>query len=286
MSTRIEASMALPIALASVVLAVAALALPCAVRAAERAVTVSAIGEVKTRPTNVEIAILASGSAELSSDALVKYRTSVRRTLDAFSKLKIENLRIDQGDLTVGGPIRNNNNGEYIVQTVAEPGGEAAVHTPVNISRRLRLRLSGIQTLKEDQLIDTIVRLVDIAKDSGNTIVGDGSQAMVTFSADQADALRDKASQAAFAQARARAAKYAELAGARLGDVLSVEEIATEMSETSVVWSNPYGMQMPGGYYSTSASGKLVSSSLGEIPMRVTLRVRFAMNPASPDEKK
>ena len=178
-----------------------ALASPhCLARADERVVTVSATGEVKTKPTTVEIAILASGSAELSSDALVKYRTGVRRTLDAFSKLKIENLRIDQGELTVGGPIHNNN-GEYIVTTVAEPGAEAA-HTPVNISRTLRLRLSGIQTLKEDQLIDTIVRLVDVAKDSGNTIVGDRAQAMVSFSVDQVEALHNKASQAAFAQAR------------------------------------------------------------------------------------
>ena len=45
-------------------------------------------------------------------------------------------------------------------------------------------------------------------------------------------------------------------------------------------------MQMSGGYYSTSANGKLVSPSLAEIPVRVTLRVRYAMLPAKTDEKK
>jgi len=238
MTTRTPPSTALRIALPSVVLVAIALAPLHVVRAGERAVTVSAVGEVKTRPTAVEIAVLASGSAELSADALVKYRTSVRRTLDSFSKLKIEQLRIDQEDLTVGGPIRNNN-GEYVVTTIAEPGGEATAHTPVNISRTLRLRLSGIQSLSEEQLIDTIVRLVDVAKDSGNSIVGDGSQPMVTFSVDKADALRDKASEAAFAQARTRDAKYAELAGARLGDVLSVEEVGSDMSDASMMWSSP-----------------------------------------------
>jgi len=262
---------------------VVALTLPCAVCAEERAVTVSATGEVKTRPTTVEISLLATGSAELSSDALVKYRTSVRRTLDAFSKLKIENLKIDQEDLTVGGQGRHNDGADYVV--VAPPGAEATAHAPVSISRALRLRLSGVQDLKEDQLIDTIVRLVDVAKDSGNTIVGDGSQAMVSFSVDKADALRDKASQAAFVQARERAAKYAALAGARLGDVLSVEEVASDASDVSMMWENPYGGQSP-AYFSSADSRKIISQSLGEIPVRVTLRVRFAMLPAQADEKK
>lgn len=284
MSTRGAFSTSLPFVRASMVFLVGGLAQPCVVRAEERAVTVSATGEVKARPTTVEIAILASGSAELSADALVKYRTSVRRTLDAFAKLKIENLKIDQEDLTVGGPNRHNNGVEYVVQTSPESGPEAA-HIPVSISRALRLRLSGVDTLKEDQLIDTIVRLVDVAKDSGNAIAGDGSQAMVSFSVDKADALRDKASQAAFAQARERAAKYAALAGARLGDVLSVEEVDSGASGVSMMWEGPYGGQSP-AYFSSSDSGKIMSQSLGEIPVRVSLRVRFAMLPANADEKK
>jgi uncharacterized protein YggE len=150
----------------------------------------------------------------------------------------------------------------------------------------LRLRLGGVQHLTEDQLIETIVKLLDVAKDSGNAIVGDGSQAMVSFSVDQADAVRDKASQDAFAKAKARAAKYAELAGARLGDALSVDEVAAEMSDASVQLYSPYGVPSPVGYFSPASSGKLGSQALGEIPVRVTLRVRFAMLSPNKDEKR
>ncbi len=264
--------------------ALAAAALEGPAHAGERSVTVMATGEVKSKPTTVEISLVASGSAELSADALVKYRASVRRTLDAFTGLKLERLKVSQEDLTIGSP--NQNNGEYAVPSPVQPGAEMP-HPQVSISRALRLQLSGAQELTEDQLIETIVKIMDVAKDSGNSIVGAGSPAMVSFSVEKADALRDKACQTAMSQARARAARYAELAGARLGEVQSVEELEAPTDESNAMWP-PYQYQGPGSvYYATAASGggRLTSASLGEIPVRVTLRVRFAMLPPVSEQK-
>ena len=90
-------------------------------------------------------------------------------------------------------------------------------------------------------------------------------------------------------QARTRAGKYAELAGARLGEVQSVEELEAATDESNPTWTS-YQYQGPGGvYYATTAAagggGRLTSTSLAEIPVRVTLRVRFELLPPAAGQK-
>ncbi|HEV3022474.1 MAG TPA: hypothetical protein VGX76_08400, partial [Pirellulales bacterium] len=58
--------------------------------AAERAITVFGTGEVLVKPTHVEIDLNANAAAELTGDAIQKYRDSLRRTTEAFKKLEMK----------------------------------------------------------------------------------------------------------------------------------------------------------------------------------------------------
>lgn len=55
-------------------------------------ISVFGSGEVRAKPTRVEIDLTAGAGAELTGDALVKYQDALRRTLSAFEKLELKNL--------------------------------------------------------------------------------------------------------------------------------------------------------------------------------------------------
>ena len=82
-----------------------------------------------------------------------------------------------------------------------------------------------------------VAKLLDTAKDAGVTPGGDtnsslmmrmngmaGPTTMVKFIADDAVAARKKATENAFKQAHEKAQQMAEMAGTKLGPVLSMEE--------------------------------------------------------------
>jgi uncharacterized protein YggE len=249
-------------------------------------ITVSGAGEVPTKPSRVEIDLSAGAAAELTGDAIVKYQDSLRRTLDAFKKMDLKNLKIEQRSLSfesTGGAASEN----AFVQPGAAP---TSVKSQIDITRSLRVVLSEADQLSEAELMDTIGKLLDAAKDAGAKIgartenallmrmMGQTASAtpVVTFVVEDAAPAREKAYQAAFDQAKARAARLARLAGRRLGRVESVEEGV----ETS--GKNEAGMQerMITAIYGVSSNSdeedsRLTSQKLADIPVRVTLRVRF-----------
>src|SRR4051812_47510502 len=66
--------------------------------AEDTGISVTGSGEATAKPNRLEIDLKANASAELTGDAVVKYRDSVRRAKEAFEKLKLERLTIgDRG---------------------------------------------------------------------------------------------------------------------------------------------------------------------------------------------
>lgn len=241
--------------------------------AEERSISVSAFGEVKAKPDRLEIDVQAGGSAELTSDAIVKYGDSLRRVTEAYEKLGIERLEIEQGDLMFGHTIPNQNvriiNGRQAAQAKSE----------VLLTQSLHLRLNHIDQMPQKDLIDTVGRLIDTAQDAGATLGGMpnvnsrynqfGNVVMrnqqvrpaVAFVLSDPDALHDQAYEKAFEAASSRAEKLAKLARAKLGPVLTINESGGAQVYTS------YGVQQQ----------SLASIQLAEIPVRVNLHVRFAL---------
>ncbi|HEX7446121.1 MAG TPA: SIMPL domain-containing protein [Pirellulales bacterium] len=252
--------------------------------AEERAITVAGNGEVKARPNRLEIDVQAAGAAELTSDAILKYDDSLRRITEAFEKLGIERLAVEQGDLVFASTVANQN---ARVIGVAARGQARKAH--VAVGRSLQLKLRDIDQMPEKELIDTIGKILDTAQDAGATlgmsavrnmamnqfgniiVHNQNAQPVVAFYINDPQAMHDRAYERAFEDATSRGEKLARLAGAKLGPVLSIDEIGTPQN-------NPYAMQQPYGMQQQS----LASVKLAEIPVHVSLRVRFALEELKP----
>ena len=250
-------------------------------------ISVYGAGEVRAKPPRVEIALTAGAGAELTGDALVKYQDSLRRTLTAFDKLEIKDLKVEQRGLSFassgGAPAE-----AYAAAVPGTPAGKAKI----DISRSLRVVLAHADKLPEEELTSVIGKLLDAAKDAGAKVGEGGDNALlmrmigqtgsptpvVTFVVEDAQQAREDAYQQAFAQAKARATRLARLAGVELGLVESIEEGAepTNKKDASVqeqMMSAIYGI----GGKSSEEETRLTSDQLTEIPVRVTLRVRFSL---------
>lgn len=254
----------------------------------EEGISVSGSGEVMAKPNVLEIDLVASGSAELTGDALVKYRSSLQRTLEAFEGLKIKNLKIEQRGLGV-----ENSAAAQAMQMRFNGGGNVPTKSTFDISRSLKLVLRDVNKLSEEELTDTVSKLLDTAKDSGATVGNSTSAAMtmariygqqmassvVTFVVDDLDAVRQQAYTQAFEQAQSRAQRLADLAGAKLGPVISVEEsmsVAPDESNGQMrVMAAVYGWQMS----QNKQESRVTSEKLADIPISVTLKVRFGIQP-------
>ncbi|HUY91469.1 MAG TPA: SIMPL domain-containing protein [Pirellulales bacterium] len=274
--------------LASIALTALLSALSPHVQGSESGITVSGTGEVLAKPTRVEIDLSAGAAAELTGDAIVKYQDSLRRTLDAFKKMQLKNLTIEQRSLSF-----QSTSGAAAANAFAQPGrAPSTAKSQIDITRALRIVLTETDKLSEQELMETIGKLLDAAKDAGAKI-GDGASnalmlrmmgqsassiPVVTFVVEDVAAAREKAYQQAFDQAKARAARLSNLAGQRLGRVESVEEgLETNAKDESGVQE-----KMITAIYGISSNtdneeSRLTSQKLADIPVRVTLRVRFAL---------
>ena len=262
----------------------AALSFLAGAQAKEPGISVQGLGEVRVKPDRVEIEVRAAGAGELTSDALVKYQDALRRMLEAFESLNVDNLKIEQQPLGIGPPGGGVSAADVLMgESDESPAGK----TEVEISRSLRIVLSNIQMLSEDELTETVGRLIDTAHDAGAQVGGGASSvgaiqrmmlgdqsaqaSSVTFVVSDPKAAQEEATALAFAEAEASATRLASLAKAKLGKVMAIEESPVDSFIGVDMISESYGI-------SASKDDRLTSSAWGEIPVRVVLRVRFALD--------
>jgi uncharacterized protein YggE len=238
-------------------------------------ISVAGSGEVKGKPNVVEINAGISGEAELAADAIVKYRDSRRRAVEALNGLKLPSLKVDSGGFSV-------NQGIDAAQAQAMMNGNAAPagKSRVTVSEQLKLIISGLEKLKDEELMDTVLKVLDTGRDAGlqigrpsprnyyemqNYYNQGGSAGLVSFKLTDPDSLREQAYKQAMEDARKKAERLANLAGVKLGRIMSVKD---SISMTPVM--NPYG-----GMQQASPDGDLSSNVFKEISVKVNLAVQF-----------
>jgi uncharacterized protein len=253
-------------------------------------ITVYGSGETIAKPDRVEISMRATANAELTADAIVKYRDAKRRILEGFEKLKIEQMKIDE----IGVSLTNHAGAEAMQMAMrGMVDNSAAGKSKVEIASSLQLRVSGIKEQSIEQVMKTVGKLLDAAKDSGaeigpsaadiNMAYRYGRQAesaLVRFVVLDLDELREKAYESAVADARARAARLAKLNGIDVGEVLGVQEVQVSGDDGGYT-TNPWGQVVAS--HATLKEPKISSDTFAEIPFRVKLLVRFGIAPK--DEK-
>ena len=252
---------------------------------------VSGTGSVAARPNLVEVDLQVSGKAELTGDALVKYRDAKKRVLEVLAKLNIENMSINERavSITVGNSTEQQ---QRMMNGMAQNPGKPEV----NVSSTVRLTLKNVRESEPEELIKTIGRLLDVAQDAGVNVGPTPAEVMmayrygrqpenaapVRFVLDDLVELREKAYEAATADAHARAIRLAKLHKMTLGSALSIQELAVGGDAPTTTVVNAYIYQQNAQPSSIENEGpRIVSSSLAEVPVQVKLIVRFGI--ASPD---
>ena len=252
-------------------------------------ISVAGSGEAKGKPTAVEIGATVSGDAELAADAIVKYRDTKRRAVEALEGLKLEGLKIESGGFAI-------NQGMDAAQQQAMMNGNAIAGSAkqrVTVTEQIKIVLSGLDKLKDEELMDTVLKVVDTGRDGGLQIgsgqprnyyemqmyynSGRGNSNLVNFVIPDAESLRDAAYKNAMADARKRAERLAGLAGVKLGRILSVrDQGAVNMSPQQ---AQIYAMT---GQMSSESPDQLSSGVFTEIPVRVNLAVQFEIVAGEP----
>src|SRR5262245_17360566 len=119
-----------PIRVVSFVTLLAGTLLVVAARADEEGISVIGTGEVKAKPSRVEIDVKAAGSAELTGDAIVKYRDALKRAREAFTKLKMKRLQVVEQGLAIGGNSATGGLQQQVMVAVAGAGGNENAPAP------------------------------------------------------------------------------------------------------------------------------------------------------------
>lgn len=254
-------------------------------------ITVYGTGDLSTRPNWVEIDLNLSGKAELTADALVKYRDAKKRAIEALEKLNVKNLSMDERGLTVsaGTPLEQQ-------QRAMNGMPQVPTKTQIEVASVLRVRVKDVRDVPPEELIKTVGRLLDAAQDTGVTIGPSAAEVMrnmrygnytnnttaVRFVVADLAAIREKAYEQAVSDARSRAARLAKLNQLKLGAALSVQEVQVAGDQQAPASTNvPYGMMPPTPPAEDAGEPRLTSTNLSGINVQVKLLVRFAIQ--SPD---
>ncbi len=254
-------------------------------------ISVHGTGEASERPNVVEIDLTVSGKAELTGDALVKYRDAKKRVLEALEKLKLAKMSVDERGLSisVGNSAEQQqrfNNG--MPQTPGKP--------QVEVSSTLRIKLIDVRDVPPEDLIKTVGRLMDVAQDSGVNVGPSAAEVMramrygqmpnnnapVRFVLTDLAALREKAYEKAVSDARARAERLAKLHHLKLGQALSIQEVLVSGDQSSSPMVRDYSGNYQPAAPEAATEPRIATNTLAGVPVQVKLLVRFAIQPADP----
>jgi uncharacterized protein YggE len=259
------------------------LAFPAMTAAAEEGpgITVSEIGVVEAMPDIIELTTTIEGNAELAGDAVKKYHDNKRRVIEALNGLKI------QGMTVVGSGLSVNSGTPANPMAAFQPGqaNQPKIGDKVAVQERLTITLSGIDTTGADNILQSVTRILDVAKDAGGAF-GSGPKSMIeiqlsgakpgplaTFKLSKTDLPRQQAYEAALKQARAKAGRLAQLAGVELGDVVSIRETAPVPKGDTGGGPMAAYLALIGG--SSNHKPEYTSAELQSIPVSVSLSVQF-----------
>jgi len=244
--------------------------------------TVIGKGSVSAAPDLAEIDLDVSASAEITGDAIVKFRDAKKRILEAFDALKLPNVAVEERGLLVDqkGAMVNPYYIDYNVSQKAK--------SEVQLSRKLVVKATGLREMEEDAALQLVGRLLDVAQDAGARVgpppanpyygvvyyrQGEGP-ALVRFVLEDLEKLREEAYEKAVADARKKAERLARLSGVELGPVLAVREVSAPTNRLIYPGIEPPNEE------ESSAENRLESPKLRKIPVHVELQVRFEIRQA------
>lgn len=244
-----------------------------------KGILVAGTGVAKAKPTVVELGGTVTGDAELASDAITKYRDNRQRAIDAIENLKIEGLKIEGGGVAINSTLSAQAM-QAMMNGMPQTG---AANNRLQVTEPLVIRLEGVDKLTTEELLETLVRIVDAGKDAG-VVIGPVQQynpyvynpragqasSLAKFRMMDIKDLRQKAYEEAITDARQQAERLAKLSGVKLGRVTSVREGAPQ-SQSNVNVMYYYGAP------TNDQAEAFTTDKLEDISVKIVLQVEFAI---------
>ncbi len=243
-------------------------------------ITVAGTATVKSKPTEVEIGAVVSGEAELTNDAMVKYRDAKKRAVAAIEGLKLPRLTIESTGVSVSQAIDPN------AQQQMMQGRASNVGKPkVQASESMKISIKGVDKIAVDALMDTVMKVIDTGRDAGLQIgpptpmnyyqmqmmqqSGQG-QGMLQFKIGDPSTQREQVYKEAMEDAKKKAQRLADLAGVKLGRIVSIQDSAPVRGDNPAMaqWMAMNGMGQ-------NDPTELTSHLLADISLKLTLTVQF-----------
>ncbi|WP_417384063.1 SIMPL domain-containing protein [Gimesia sp.] len=247
-------------------------------------ITVMGLGSVEAKPSVVELTGVVIGQGQLAGDAVTKFHGNRRRAETAFKNLKIPGLEVVEEGMSLYSSLNAS-------QMQAMMRGMAVNNTDsqeLSVSETLKLRVTGIDKLSSQELLEMIVRIVDSGKDAGVIIGNDTSPSvpgtynpskarntMATFKVTDVEKLKEAAYEQAVKDARTQAEKLAKLTGVKLGKVISIDGVGDSQKNAAAI-SN----QMLAQYLASAGVNQTeeqASTLLKAIPIAVAVRVTYSI---------
>ncbi len=248
--------------------------------AAEKSgITVMGVGKVDAKPSIVELTGTINGEAELAGDAVTKFRGNRQSAIEAIEALEIAGLTIEGTGVSVNSAMSQQQM-QAIMQGMSAQGDSAG---KLAVSEPLKLTLVGVEDMDTEQLLETLVKIVDAGKDSGIVIGsmptninynygrGNTSTPLAKFKLTNIDELKAQAYEKAIADARKQAERLAEISEVKLGPITGIREgNLPGQNSQQVVYYNPYMQQQ-------DDSDQYTSTDLRDITVTISLQVDFSI---------
>jgi uncharacterized protein YggE len=236
-------------------------------------ITGEAAGTISVRPDVAEIRTAVIGNATLAADAVKKFRDNRRRAFEWLNKLEVKGLAVEGRGPLITSVTANNNQqaGGVLVNFNLNVAGQANQQVAgMNCTESLVVRLPQIDRMKDDDVINAIVKVLDKCKDAGMTV------ASVQFKSTQMETSKSAAVRAAVQAARQKAELLASLSQARVGPVVSIRETSPSPGGLENL-----AQQAADSDENVAANGLNIqvtsSSPLTAIVVRATVNVEFAL---------
>jgi uncharacterized protein YggE len=238
-----------------------------------RRLSVTGVGKVDVRPDAMELTTNVTASAEMTTDALKKFRDNRRRGVAAIEKLKIPGLEIKGSGVSV---LSNATMQQF--QQMFNNGAQQGSQGHTTFSETLTITVPGIDRLPDDQVEDLATKILDAAKDAGLTIgqpVDSGRRyydynsyhpQIASFRVVNAEAARQKALDIAAQNAQKSAEQMAKRLGLTLGKPVSARD--SKLPGNVVVQNLPQRLESPLSETSTT---------LHSIPVEAVLAVDYEL---------
>ena len=230
-------------------------------------ISVTGIGKAAVNPDLVEILGVAQGQGELAGDALTEFRDVLAQSVETLEGLGIEGLAVSTKGFSVG-PVMVDTRSRLML-----PGGQAPEPPKMAVSEPMRIRISGVDKLDREQLLDTIAKVIDAAQETGLQMGKTPSEldryrsgsnpSYLVFRLSDTAKLRQAALEKAVQDAQANATRLADLANVTLGVIRSVEE-------------TNYSTYVPSALRDAEPN---TSPAFEQIEMTVNVRVSYGLQP-------